>query len=968
MRKLSIWISILFYSAKAMAQNADADRWVDSVFHTLNNDQKIAQLMVVRLSGLTNGSVVFYDKEVEEAINKYNVGGICLFQGGPAKQAMLLNHYQSMAKTPILICIDGETGLGMRMLDSVVNLPRQMMLGAVQDPSIVYKFGTVVAEQCKRAGIQVNYAPVVDVNNNPDNPVINDRSFGEDKYRVANYGIQYMKALQDNGIMACAKHFPGHGDVAVDSHLDLPIIMKSREQLDSLELYPFRQIFNAGVGSVMVAHLSVPSIDSTPNKPTSISTNAVTNLLRNEMGFQGLTFTDALEMKGVAKYYPDGLASVESLIAGNDMLCLPGDVKNTLDKVKLAIRKKRLKWANIDMHVKKVLYAKYNYGLAKLQPIAIENIADDLNKDAGSTWKLVAENALTLLRNNDSAVFPLAVVKRKVAYVAIGATEDNYMANRLRDEFKAHVYFFENGQSAEKAEALAQLVKSRYDVVIIGVHGYSRFPRNNFGIGDASLKLIKQLQQENRSVTFAFGNPYAIKNFSDGKVIVACYDDNDYIQTAALDLLEGKIDPKGKLPVTVSEEFKYGAGITQSLNLLPVAPSQVGMNDSIRTEIDCIVQDGLNALAFPGAVVLVAKDDKIIYEKAFGKYAFQDSTAVTENTIYDLASVTKICATTLSVMKLYEEGKLDINKRLVDYLPSARGTNKENILVRNLLLHQAGLKAFIPFYKETLDAKEQPGDTYYSLVRSDEFPTRVAESLYLRKDFQDTVYKRMLQSDVAPTGHYLYSDNDFIFLGKIVEAITGESLDNYAKKTFYEPLGLNHTGFLPRTFLPLDSVAPTENEEIFRKQLLRGDVHDPGSAIMGGVAGHAGLFSDAHDMAVIAQLLLNGGTIYGKQIFKKETVDYFTSYQSNVSRRGLGFDKPERDNATLKEPYPCLSASPQTFGHTGFTGIGWWVDPKYNMTFIFLSNRVNAAKPNYNKLTAMSIRGRIQEALYKAMK
>jgi beta-glucosidase-like glycosyl hydrolase/CubicO group peptidase (beta-lactamase class C family) len=951
-----------------MAQNADADRWVDSVFHTLNNDQKIAQLMVVRLSGLTNGSVVFYDKEVEEAINKYNVGGICLFQGGPAKQAMLINHFQSMAKTPIMICIDGETGLGMRMLDSVVNLPRQMMLGAVQDPSIVYKFGTVVAEQCKRAGIQVNYAPVVDVNNNPDNPVINDRSFGEDKYRVANYGIQYMKALQNNGVMACAKHFPGHGDVSVDSHLDLPIITKSREQLDSLELYPFRQIFNAGVGSVMVAHLSVPAIDSTPNKPTSISANAVTNLLRNEMGFQGLTFTDALEMKGVAKYYPDGLASVESLIAGNDMLCLPGDVKNTLDKVKQAIKKKRLTWANIDMHVKKVLYAKYNYGLAKLKPVVIENIADDLNKDAGSTWQLVAENALTLLRNNDSAIFPLAVVKRKVAYIAIGPTEDNYMANRLRDDFKAHVYFFENTQSVERAEALAQLVKSRYDVVIIGVHSYSRFPRNNFGISDASLKLIKQLQQENRSITFAFGNPYAIKNFSDGKLIVACYDDNDYIQTAALDLLEGKINPKGKLPVTVSEEFKYGSGITQNLTLMPVAPSQVGMKDSVRTQIDSIVQEGLNAQAFPGAVVLVAKDDKIVYEKAFGKYAFQDSTPVDINTIYDLASVTKICATTLSVMKLYEEGKLDLDKRLVDYLPSTRGTNKENIHVRNLLLHQAGLKAFIPFYKETLDKKELPADKYYSLVRTDEFSTRVAESLYVRKDFQDTVYKRMLQSELGPPGRYLYSDNDFIFLGKIVEAITGESLNNYVKKTFYEPLGLDHTGFLPRTFLSLDSVAPTENEATFRKQLLRGDVHDPGSAIMGGVAGHAGLFSDAHDLAVIAQLLLNGGTIDGKQIFKKETIDYFTAYHSNISRRGLGFDKPEKDNATLKEPYPCLSASSQTFGHTGFTGIGWWVDPKYNLTYIFLSNRVNAAVPNYNKLSSMSIRGRIQEALYKAMR
>ncbi|HMF72033.1 MAG TPA: glycoside hydrolase family 3 N-terminal domain-containing protein, partial [Flavitalea sp.] len=367
MKKLFIIIGLAVsvpVTAQVTVQVA-ADRWVDSVFRSLTRDQKIAQLMVVRMSSVSGAGatrkVTFYEKEVEEAVTKYNVGGICLFQGGPLKQAALINQYQRMAKTPVLIAIDGENGLGMR-LDSVAGLPRQMMLGAVQDPDLIYAYGKLVGEQCKRIGIQVNYAPVVDINNNPANPVINDRSFGEDKYKVADWALQYMKGMQDVGVMACAKHFPGHGDVSVDSHYDLPVINKSRAELDSLELYPFRQLFSAGVGSVMVAHLSIPSIDTTANKPTSISYNNVTKLLRTDLKYEGLTFTDALEMKGVAKYYPDGEASVQSLIAGNDMLCLPGDVPMAIDKIRDAIRDDKLTWDKIDYHVKRVLKAKYLYG------------------------------------------------------------------------------------------------------------------------------------------------------------------------------------------------------------------------------------------------------------------------------------------------------------------------------------------------------------------------------------------------------------------------------------------------------------------------------------------------------------------------------------------------------------------------------------------------------------------------------
>ncbi|HEY6901261.1 MAG TPA: glycoside hydrolase family 3 N-terminal domain-containing protein, partial [Puia sp.] len=383
---LFLLINGLFVSAqqgpRPTAQTTlSADAWVDSVFKTLSTDEKITQLMVIRLSTIDPNThkPLFFDKEVEEAVRKYNVGGICLFQGDPLTQASHINLYQSIAHTPILFCIDGENGLGMRM-DSVEGLPRQMMLGATSDPSLIYQYGRLVGAQCRRIGIQVNYAPVVDVNNNPDNPVINDRSFGENKYKVADFGVQYVKGMQEEGVMACAKHFPGHGDVAVDSHLDLPVINKDRKQLDSLELYPFRALFAAGVGSVMIAHLYIPSIDNTANRATSLSYNNVTKLLRRQLAYPGLTFTDALEMKGVAKFYPDGEASVQSLIAGNDMLCLPGDVALSLEKIKAAINEKKLRWKDIDARVRKVLRAKYDYGLASWKPVVMDHLTTDLNR------------------------------------------------------------------------------------------------------------------------------------------------------------------------------------------------------------------------------------------------------------------------------------------------------------------------------------------------------------------------------------------------------------------------------------------------------------------------------------------------------------------------------------------------------------------------------------------------------------
>lgn len=977
MRKhLFISILFIFFATASFAQykkTPAAIRWSDSVFNTLNNDQRIAQLMVLRGSSITPKGVVYYDKEVNELISKYNVGGVCLFQGPPVKQANIVNNYQKIAKTPVLICIDAEWGLGMRM-DSVIPLNHQLMLGAVQDASIIYQYGRIVGEQCKRAGIQCNYAPVVDINNNPNNPVINDRSFGEDKYKVGLYGVQYMKGMQDVGVMATAKHFPGHGDVAVDSHLDLPVINKTRAQLDSLELYPFREMFKAGVASVMVAHLYIPAIDNAPNRATSISKNNVTNLLRNELGYQGLTFTDALNMQGVAKYFPGGEIAVQSVIAGNDMLCLPADVPGSIAKIKEAIKNKQLTWDDIYLKCKRVLAAKYMFGLGNVIPINTVNLTEDLNSKVNGMKKLVAENAITLLNKYDDSFFPLQPSSEKnkkaknIAYVGIGITADNTFAKRMRADYNADVFYFNYKQDAGRILSMISLIKSRYKSVVIGIHNYNRYPANNFGIAKPAIDLVQQLQQSTKSVTFVFGNPYAIKNFCNAKNLIACYEDDSITQNSAADILLGKVTAKGKLPVTVCDNYKFGSGVVFN-NSLPVAdPINVGLNPVKLNVIDSIAEDAIANGATPGAVVLVVKDGKVAYQKAFGKYDYDKPDSVTMQSVFDMASVTKICATTISVMKLYDEGKLDLKKKLGDYLPWVRGSNKENILIENILLHQGGLVSYIPFYKETIDSvTKAPLSKIYSSIQNDSFSIRVAENLYMRTDWTDTIYKRILDSKLGPGEKYVYSDNDFIFLGKIVEQLSGQTLDEYVKKTFYDPLGLRATGFKPRDRFTLDRIVPTETEKYFRLQHLRGDVHDPGAAMFGGVAGHAGLFSTAYDLAVIMQMLLNGGKMDGKQFLKPETIKLFTSYNSPISRRGFGFDKPEKDNATIKEPYPSKLVSPLTFGHTGYTGTCVWADPKYNIVYIFLSNRVNPDGGENLKLSRMNVRGKIQDAIYNAM-
>ncbi|GAA3947120.1 glycoside hydrolase family 3 N-terminal domain-containing protein [Chitinophaga oryziterrae] len=947
------------------------DHWVDSVFASLNSEERIAQLIMIRAHSNLGPDHV---KKIVDDIRENKVGGLIFFQGGPVRQALLTNYYQSVSQTPLMIAIDGEWGLGMR-LDSVISLPRNLMIGAVKDSTLAYDAGKILGQQCRRMGIHMDYAPDMDVNNNPNNPVINDRSFGQDKYQVARMGVQTIKGMQDQGVWACAKHFPGHGDTDVDSHLDMPTIRKTRAQLDSLELYPFRQAIAAGVGSIMIAHLYVPAIDSTPNTPTSISYNTITKLLKQELGYKGIVITDALEMKGIAKFYTGGEESAKSLLAGNDMLMLPSTAEGSVDAIKRAIRKDLITWDEVNLRVKKVLHAKYQMGLNKPQVIDTTNLTNDLNAATDSLTKRISEKALTLLKNDNHLIPFNEHTPGKVAVIAVGADVNNAFLQTIKAlRPDAATYIFTARQPENQVGQVVERLKRDYQAVIIGLHNYSRRPANNFNISTAERLLIQQLQQEMPTATVVFGNPYAIQYFCDAPTIVAAYEDDDNTQREAARLLFGQLPPMGTLPVTVCPNFPYGTGIVApppappvQLELQHVKPEAVGMNSQVLQHIDVLANEMIRKGAAPGCQILAMKNGKIVYDKNFGAYDYGKREAVTSQSIYDLASVTKVCATTMSIMHLYDEGKLNLDATLGDYLPWVKGSNKAGLRIRDVLLHQAGLVPFIAFYKETLIGGVVPDTALYHSYADSLYSVRVAEHLYLKSSYTDTLFKRILESPLKPQQGYVYSDNDFIFLGEVVEQITGKKLNHYVRETFYEPLGMSTTGFKPRERFSLAQLAPTENERIFRMQWIRGDVHDPGAAMFGGVAGHAGLFSNAEDLAILMQMLLNGGSYNGKQYIKPETLQLFTGYNSNVSRRGLGFDKPEKDNGKHGDPYPCKSASPLTYGHTGFTGTCIWVDPQSNLVFIFLSNRVCPAGGDNKKLGSMHVRENMMETLYEAI-
>lgn len=965
-----LYIFFIFLISSTFAQTKEPDfisiqnKWVDSVFTSLTPQERLAQLFMVAAYSNKNMKHV---QEIKELITTYKIGGLIWMQGGPVRQGKLANYYQSIVKTPLLFSIDGEWGLAMR-LDSTPRYPKQMTLGAIQNDSLIYEMGRQVGKECKRIGLHVNFAPVADVNNNPLNPVIGMRSFGENKYKVAQKAYMYMQGMQDEHIMANGKHFPGHGDTDSDSHKTLPLINQTKERLDSLELYPFQYLFDRGLGSIMVAHLYIPSLDTTKNLASTLSPKVVTDLLKTKMGFKGLIFTDALGMQGVAKYYAPGVVDLKALLAGNDVLLFSGDVPKAIIEINKAIVDGKIKQEEIDARCKKILQAKFWCGLNTKPEVVTRNLYKELNtKESTALNDKLAEASITLLKN-DLNFLPL---KRsdsmKIVEVSIGIEEENSLYKTLKNYMYAeHVGLKHDAKLQDVSNAFTKI--KRADVVILQINKATLKAENNYGVGSQTLRLIDSISKLKPTVLILLTNPYLlnkIENVSNFKSVILAYEYMPSILKASANAILGMGKVNGRLPVTTNL-FKYNSGIdVEPIIKIKQASIKASHEKKKFALIDSIAQYGINEKAYPGCQIVALKDGELIYQKSFGKYTYnEDASEVNNATIYDLASVTKIASSALALMKLNSEKKIDYKQTLGFYLPYLKGSNKDSLIIEDVISHQAGLQAWIPFYLKTLRKDGEYKAGYFSTKKTAAYPIPVAKNLFSKESFIDTMYRRIITSKLENPGKYLYSDLGYYFIQQIIEQQSGKKQHEYVQD-LYSKIGIQ-LSYLPLKYFSINQIAPTEMDTKFRKQIIQGYVHDPGAALLGGVAGHAGLFGTALDLAKLMQLYLNKGELNGVRLLDSSVVrDFTTCHFCPNNRRGLCFEKPEPDE---KKDSPVTNAcSLESFGHSGFTGTFAWADPKTNFVYVFLSNRVYPdAEPN--KLAKLGIRGKIHRAFYEALK
>lgn len=954
-----IYIPHLKSERKNFFPDTDAEtRWVDSIYNQLSFEEKVGQLFMVAAYSNKDASHI---AEIEKLVSEYKVGGLIFFQGGPNRQAKLTNRYQAKAKVPLFIGIDAEWGLSMR-LDSTYRYPFNMTLGAIQDLKLIEKVGENMAKESKRMGIHFNFAPVLDINTNPKNPIIGFRSFGENKVNVTEKAIALMQGVQSQGVFSTGKHFPGHGDTATDSHYSLPVVTASKEHLDKVELYPYKRMIDEGLVSVMVAHLNVPSIEFRDGHPSSLSYNVITNLLKQEMGFDGLIFTDALNMKAASNFKKPGEIDLEALLAGNDVLLFAENVPVAVEKICMAYQDGLLSEERLAYSVKKILRYKFKAGLNNYIPIDLANLSKDLNavsKDA-LQYELY-ENIVTVLKNEDEIV-PIEKLDQKIAYVKMGDDANTTFVNTLKK------YTEVTEVSDTNIDSLKKQLKG-YDKVIIGFHKSDRaWKKHDFT--ETELLWIQEIAKQNKVILDVFTRPYSllqITNFDEIESVIISYQNNDISQEVSAQIIFGALSAKGKLPVSINNFFKVEDGLeTSKINRLGFSfPENVGMSSEKLAQIDKIAQKAIDGKMAPGMQVLVARKGKVVYQKSFGYQTYDKQTKVNNDDLYDVASLTKMIATLPNVMQQFDKGKVTLETTLGDMVHQFRKSNKSEITFKELLSHYGRLQAWIPFYKATLDAKNQPLEKYYRKTYTEGFTKQVAENLYIRDDYQDTIMKKIVESNLIDKKEYKYSDFTFIILKKYLEKTTGKSLDELTYKNFYKTLGMNNTMYNPLLKFDCGKIAPTEVDTYFRNTFLQGYVHDMEAAMEGGIGGHAGIFSNAMDVAKMMQLFLQKGNYGGITYFSPETFDAFNTcyYCAEGNRRGLGFDKPQLE----KSGPTCGCVSKSSFGHTGFTGTMAWADPETEIVYVFLSNRTFPDSNASNKLSKENIREDIQKIIQEAI-
>ena len=944
--------------------------WVDSVLNSLSLDQKIAQC--IWIAGWSNRDTT-YNTGLADTITKYGIGGVVFFQGTPEKQVELINYLQKKSRLPLLISMDAEWGIGMR-LDNVEKFPYQMTLGAIRNDSLIYLFGKQVAEQCKQVGVHINLAPVSDINNNPANPVINYRSFGENRENVASKALLYMKGLQENGVLATAKHFPGHGDTDVDSHSDLPVIKHSLQRLDSIELYPFTKLIAEGTGCFMTGHLNIPALDTSRHIPSSLSPLIIKKLLRDRLGFSGLVITDAMNMKGVTKYYKPGEAEARAFEAGNDVVEFVPDIEAAMREITKELLVKKMTKEDIDQKCRKVLAIKYWAGLDKKCVIEENNITSRLN--SGTTKALIRilyANALTLLRNEDN-ILPLRNLESvKIATVSINRTDTSLFQERISKYQPADNYSINPSNTKDGTELLKKLAS--YDLVIAGVYGIDQRPDREYGITPELIRFLGDLIEKNMTVITWFGNPYAVDKISslrkaDGLLLT--YQENEYTEDLAAQLIFGGIGARGSLPVSINDIWPYDFGILTpgDIRMQYGFPESAGMSSEILNKaIDSIINTGLTRRAYPGCEVIVAREGIVVFQKTYGFHTFDSINPICENDLFDLSSVTKVAATLPGLMLLDTEGKFSTDEALGYYLPFFKKSDKGNLNMKEILAHQAGLEPWIPHWKKTVKKNGQYKRRIYHSEYSGKYPLEVANGLYIKGKYREKIFKEIKKSPLDKK-EYLYSDLGFILLPEIIEKLSGEKWYEFVTANIYHKIGAYDIGFNPYLKYPLSRIIPTEYDSLFRRQQVHGTVHDEGAALLGGISGHAGLFATANDLMKLLEMYRRTGSYGGEQIIGKEVMEEYTRVQfpENDNRRGLGFDKPLLNNSEVspKDSNTPRSASPSSFGHYGFTGILVWVDPEYELSYVFLSNRVYPTRDN-NLLTELNIRSDVLQAIYDSI-
>ncbi|MGL2967420.1 glycoside hydrolase family 3 N-terminal domain-containing protein [Flavobacterium sp. XGLA_31] len=934
-------------------------RWVDSIYNKMTFDEKVGQLFMV--AAYSNKDTV-HTNAIEKLVRNYKIGGLIFFQGGPMRQVKLTNKYQAMSKVPLFIGIDAEWGLSMR-LDSTFRYPFNMTLGAIKDLKLIEKVGTSMAKESKRMGVHFNFAPVLDINTNPKNPIIGYRSFGENKVSVTEHAIALMNGAQGQGIFSTGKHFPGHGDTATDSHSTLPVVNASLDHLEKVELYPYKRMFDEGLVSVMVAHLNVPSLEPREGYPTSISHHVVTDVLKGELGFDGLIFTDALNMKGASNFKKPGDIDLEAFLAGNDILLFAEDVPLAVEKLCVAYQDSLITEDRIAESVKKILRYKFKAGLNKYKPVDSNNLTADLNSFDNDALKYeLYENAVTVAKNEEN-ILPIKDLSQKIAYVKLGDDSNSAFVTTLKK-------YTEVTEVADaNVDSLALKLKD-FDIVIIGYHKsdktWWKAPELTYG----ELLIIDKLASEKKVILDCFAKPYAISNcltFDKMKAVVVSYQNNEVAQEVSAELLFGAIEAKGKLPVSINGTFKVGDGeSTEKLNRLGfAAPENVGMSSEKLKQIEVYAKKAIDNMMAPGMQILVARKGKVIYQKSFGNQTYGGNDKVKNSDLYDVASLTKMVATLPNVMQVYDKKKVNLETTLGEMLPQFKGSNKQQITFKELLSHYGRMQAWIPFYKATLDSAGMPMDKYYKKVYTQGFTKRVSDSLFLRDDYHDTIMKKIINSPLIDKKEYRYSDFTFIILKQYLEKVTGKHLDELAYDNFYKSLGMNYTGYNPLKRFDKAVIVPTEIDTYFRHTTVQGYVHDMEAAMEDGVGGHAGIFSNAMDIAKIMQLYLQKGNYGGQQYFSEATFTDFNTcwYCTEGNRRGLGFDKPQLG----KEGPTCGCVSMSSFGHTGFTGTMAWADPTTDIVYVFLSNRTYPDSNLPNKLSKENIREDIQKVIQEAI-